>query len=184
MPFVRRTPRRPGRHIITLRELDRANQQVTAEMQHLGFWHPRLENVTVWLVSSSFNCYGWFHAEDDIYIPAVTGAQLSDLISGYHTRLTDVLRHEWAHALADRRPRLVQTKRFSSVFGGAYDSTDPVREYDPGHHLTPYASTSPCEDFAETFHFYLRHKGRLPLWLRGRPVIARKWGFVASAARF
>ena len=35
--------------------------------------------------------------------------------------------------------------------------------------LTPYAATSPCEDFAETFHFYLRHKGRLPLRQTRKP---------------
>ncbi len=184
MPFCYRTLRRPRRHLISLRDVDRANRQVTDEMEKLGLWCPQLDDVTVWLVPVSLDCYGWFLSEGDIYLPAVNGAQLSDLILGHHTRLTDVLRHEWAHALADRRPRLVQTKRFSSVFGGPYDSTDPVREYDPGHHLTPYSATSPCEDFAETFHFYLRHKGRLPLWLRGKAAITRKWGFIASAARF
>lgn len=184
MPFTRQTTRRPGRHLITLGELDRANQQVTGEMETLGFWHPRLENVTVWLVSASFNYYGWFYGEDDIYIPAVTGAHLSDLIFGYHTRLTDVLRHEWAHALADRRPRLVETKRFRRVFGGSYDSPDPVLEYHPDQHLTPYAATNPCEDFAETFHFYLRHKGRLPLRLQAKSAIVRKWDLIASAARY
>ncbi len=52
------------------------------------------------------------------------------------------------------------------------------------HHLTPYAATNPCEDFAETFHFYLRHKGRLPLRLKAKLVTARKWDFIASVARF
>jgi len=184
MPFTRQTTRRPGRHLITLGELDLANQQITREMETLGFWHPRLENVTVWLVSASFSCYGWFHDEDDIYIPAVTGAQLSDLIFGYHTRLTDVLRHEWAHALADRRPSLVRMGRFRETFGGPYHSSEAVTDYDPTQHLTPYAATNPCEDFAETFHFYLRHKGRLPLRLQAKSEIVRKWDFVASAARY
>lgn len=182
MPFTRQTARRLGRHLITLGELDRANQQVTWEMETLGFWHRGLENVTVRLVPVSFNYYGWFLSEGDIYVPAVNGAQLSDLMLGRHTRLTDVLRHEWAHALADRRPRLVGTKRFCKVFGGEYDSPDPVREYDPDHHLTSYAATNPCEDFAETFHYYLRHKGRLPLRLHAKTAIARKWDFVASAS--
>jgi len=182
MPFCYRTARRPLRHLISLRDVDRANQQVTGEMGNLGLWCARLDDVNVWLVPASFSCYGWFMPEGDIYIPAVNGAQLSDFFLRHHTRLTDVLRHEWAHALADRRPRLVETKRFNSVFGGAYDSTDPVLEYDPDHHLTPYAATNPCEDFAETFHFYLRHKGRLPLRLQGKSVIAQKWGFIGSAA--
>ena len=184
MPFCYRTTRRPRRHLITLPDLELANQQVTGEMENLGLWCPRLDDVTVWLVPASFSCYGWFMYGGDIHIPAVNGAQWSDFFLGHHTRLTDVLRHEWAHALADRRPRLVETKRFCRFFGGAYDSHGPVREYHPDHHLTPYAAANPCEDFAETFHFYLRHKGRLPLRLQAKPVIARKWGFIASAARF
>ena len=184
MPFCYHSPRRPFRHLISLRDLDRANRQVTGEMEHLGLWCSRLDDVTVRLVPASLCSYGWFMPEGDIYVPAVNGAQLSDYVLGQHTRLTDVLRHEWAHALADRRPRLVETKRFGRVFGGSYDSPDPAWEYDPDHHLTPYAATNPCEDFAETFHFYLRHKGRLPLRLQAKPVIVRKWDFIASAARF
>lgn len=183
MPFCYRSPRRPRRHLISLRDVERANQQVTGEMDRLGLWSSRLDDVTVWLVPASFGCYGWFLSEGDIYVPAVNGAQLSDLMFGRHTRLTDVLRHEWGHALADRRPRLVGTKRFYKVFGGEYDSPDPVREYDSNHHLTSYAATNPCEDFAETFHYYLRHKGRLPLRLQGKPAIARKWEFIARASR-
>jgi hypothetical protein len=37
---------------------------------------------------------------------------------------------------------------------------------------------SPCEDFAETFHFYIRHKGRLPVRLATKPLIVRKWELV------
>ena len=184
MPYCYRTPRRPRRHLISLPDLERANRQVTGEMEDLGLWCSRLDDVTVWLVPVSRDCYGWFMPDGDISVPAVNGAQLSDFLHGHHTRLTDVLRHEWAHAVADRRPRLVETKRFRSVFGAAYDSPDPVWEYHPDHHLTPYAATNPCEDFAETFHFYLRHRGRLPLRLQAKSEIVRKWDFVASAARY
>lgn len=182
MPYTRKTTRRPGRHIITLDELDRTNQQVTCEMERLDLWHPKLDDVAVWLVPASYLCYGWFREKNDICIPTVAGAQLSDLIWGYHTRLADILRHEWAHALADRRPSLVKNRRFRDTFGGSYQTSDAVDEYDPSLHITPYAATSPCEDFAETFHFYLRHKGRLPLRLRDKPVIARKWRFIDSLA--
>jgi hypothetical protein len=181
MPFTRQTVRRPGRHLITKGELDRANCQVTGEMGKLGLWNRRLDDVNVWLVPASFSCYGWFIYGGDIHIPAVNGAQWADFFLGHHTRLTDVLRHEWAHAFADRRPRLIATKRFRSAFGASYDSPDPVRAYDPDHHLTRYAATSSCEDFAETFHFYLRHKGRLPIRLQAKPEIVRKWDFIASA---
>lgn len=178
MPYSRKTVRRIGRHLITLGALTRANWQVTAEMDTLGLWFPRLETVDVCLVPVAFDCYGWFQPDQHIYIPAVNLAQLSDFFQGQHTRVTDVLRHEWAHALADRRPRLVDNRGFRTVFGGHYENQQPVEEYDPELHLTPYAAAMPCEDFAETFHFYLRHKGRLPLRLRDKPEIARKWAFI------
>ena len=49
-------------------------------------------------------------------------------------------------------------------------------------HLTPYAATNPCEDFAEVFAYFLRHKGRLPVRLRAKPAIAWKWRFIRSLA--
>ena len=60
MPYTRKTTRRPLRHFITFDELDRANQQVTREMERLGLWHPKLDSVDVWHVPASFGCYGWF----------------------------------------------------------------------------------------------------------------------------
>ena len=58
-----------------------------------------------------------------------------------------------------------------------------MRSYDPAHHVTDYAADMPAEDFAEVFNFYLRHKGRLPVRLASKPVIVRKWRFVAAMAR-
>lgn len=178
MPYTRKTARRLGRHLTTPDELDRTNRKVVCEMERLGLWHPGLDDVNVRLVPASFSCYGWFREEGDIYIPALTGARLSDLILGYHTRLTDVLRHEWGHALADRCPDLVDRLSFHDTLGGPYQSSEPVDEYDPELHLTRYAAACPGEDFAETFHYYLRHRGRLPLRLRKKPAIRKKWRFI------
>jgi hypothetical protein len=183
MPYIRKTARRPARHVVTLSQLTLANWQVVEEMETLGLWHARLDDIDVCLVPLAFDCYGWYLPDGNIYIPAVTGANLCDLLTGHHTRLTDVLRHEWAHALADRRPRLVEGRRFRSVFGGSYQMQGPVWEYDPDLHLTKYAAAMPCEDFAETFHFFLRHKGRLPVRLANKPAIVRKWEFVECMAR-
>jgi len=36
----------------------------------------------------------------------------------------------------------------------------------------------PCEDVAEDFHYFLRHKGRLPVCLATKPIIVRKCQFV------
>ena len=176
MPHQQSAARQLRRHVITYQDMCRANRTVVRELETLWFWHKRLEEVDVYWVAASWDCYGW--NQGDIYIPAITGARLSDLILGQHTRLTDVLRHEWAHAVADHWPRLINIKRFVSAFGGPYESGEAVRTYDPDHHLTKYAATNPCEDFAEMFHFYLRHKGRLPTRLDNKPAIVAKWKFV------
>lgn len=176
MPHNQRTPRLLRRHIITPADLGRANRTVTRELETLGFWRPRLDDVEVLLVPASCSCYGWY--QGDIHIPAVSGANLSDLLQGRHTRLTDVLRHEWAHAVADKWPRLVGVRRFERVFGGPYHSNEAAGWHDDDKHFTVYASTLPCEDFAETFHYFLRHKGRMPLKVARRPVLGGKWRFI------
>lgn len=181
MPYQQYSPRRIRRHVITWQDVCRANDQVTAELTKLGFWSDRLDEVTVYWITGSWSCYGWYQGH--IYIPAITGANLADLIVGRHTRLADVLRHEWAHALADRCPALMDTKRFVRLFGGPYESLDAVSAYDTDDHLTKYSATRPCEDFAEVFHYYLRHKGRLPVRLLNKPKIIRKWEFIQSLAK-
>lgn len=183
MPFTRKTIRRASRHVTTLSQLTKANWQVISELKRLGFWRKGLEDVDVYLVPVSFACYGWFQPDRHIYIPAVTGANLSDFLTGQHTRLTDILRHEWAHALADRHPRCVESARFRRVFGAAYDSHDPVEDYHPDLHLTRYAASMPCEDFAETFRYFLRHKGVAPMRIRKKPMILRKWEFIQWMAK-
>jgi len=184
MPYSRKTRRRIRRHLVTLAELDRTNRQVTREMARLGLWSDALAEVDVWLVPVSLACYGW-HSGDPgaISIPAVSLAHLGDFLRGQHTRLADVLRHEWAHALADIHPGLVGRPAFARCFGGDYDDELAPHDHDPARHLTEYAAAMPCEDFAETFHFYLRHRGRLPVRLAGKPVIARKWNYVERIAR-
>ena len=176
MPHQQRSPRQLRRHVITYQDVCRANRTVVRELENLWFWHRRLEDIDVYWVHASLTCYGWYQGH--IYIPAITGAQLSDLICGRHTLLTDVLRHEWAHAVADQWPHLIKAKRFVQAFGGPYESVEPVRNYHSDHHLTRYAATMPCEDFAETFHYYLRHKGRMPLRVANSTAISIKWEFV------
>jgi hypothetical protein len=181
MPHQQQTTRQLRRHVITYQDVCRANYQVTRELYNLGFWSDQLNNVNVYWMAASWRFYGWYLRH--IFIPAITGAQLSDFIMGRHTRLTDVLRHEWAHAVADRHQSLMDTKRFVRDFGGPYESTDAVHDYDPDRHLTHYAASMPCEDFAEVFHYYLRHRGRLPVRLAGKPIIVRKWQFVKWLAK-
>jgi len=181
MPYQQKLARKLRRHVITYQDVCRANNQVTDELDNLGFWSDRLDKIEVYWVPASWDHYGWYSRH--IHIPAITGAQLTDFLEGKFTRLTDVLRHEWAHAVADRHKHLIETQRFESVFGGSYDSDDAVWEYDPDRHLTRYAAVNPCEDFAEVFHYYLRHKGRLPVRMADKPRIVRKWQFVKWLAK-
>ena len=164
------------RHVISWQDLCRANVQVTGELMKLGLWSSHLDEITVYWVTASWSCYGWF--DGHIYIPAISLPQLSDLIAGRHMRLTDVLRHEWSHALADRLPRLMDTRRFVRTFGGPYESCAKVSNHNPDEHFTAYSATMPAEDFAEVFSYFVRHKGRLPARYRSKPVIVRKWQFV------
>lgn len=180
MPHAQKSPRRFSRLRITLPQLTTANWNVTCEMEKLGLWHHSLDDITTYLTSVRLAYYGWF--EGHIYIPSISLAVICDCISGHQISLTDVLRHEWAHALADRRPRRIDTKRFRETFGDSYESNHPVWLYHPDLHLTEYAATNPCEDFAETFHYFLKHKGRLPQRLQKKPHIVKKWNFVASLA--
>jgi hypothetical protein len=181
MPYQRSSTRLLRRHFISYQDLCRANDQVCAELVKLSLWSPRLESVEVYWVPASWAYHGWYQSH--IYIPAVNGPQLADFIAGQHTRLTDVLRHEWAHALAEKRDDLTDTPRFIRTFGGPYESSSRVHDYHPARHLTKYSATMPCEDFAEVFHYYLRHKGRLPVRLINKPIIVKKWQFIDWMAK-
>jgi hypothetical protein len=176
MPYRQRAARQWRRHLISYADVCRANRAVTRELDKLGLWHRRLDAITVYWVPASLGCYGWH--QDDIYIPAVSGIQLLDLIRSDFTSLADVLRYEWAHAVADKWPHLINTKRFVQTFGGDYDSIESPRPYCPAHHVTRYAATMPGEDFAEVFHFFLRHRGRLPTRMAKKPHLVAKWWFI------
>jgi hypothetical protein len=95
--------------------------------------------------------------------------------------LRDVVRHEYGHALAHHYPFLIQrSRRFSTTFGGHYSGEHQTAPNEQ-HFVSEYALTSPKEDFAETFMFFLRHKGELPPRLASQ-VIKKKWRFIADLA--
>lgn len=93
-----------------------------------------------------------------------------------YASLRDILRHEYAHAIADTHRGLFRSARFADAFDAAHESSVGW-EFDPDVFLTEYAATCPSEDFAETFMFYVRHGGVLPPHLRS-PAINRKVAFI------
>jgi len=169
-------------NIITLKRLDRAVLQVQSELFDLGFYDEPVQAVDVYLVFLG-NAYGWHYygGSGDINIPAISFSRLRDLFRRRYTSLRDVLRHEYAHAVADTHRGLFRSPRFSEPYGGSHESS-VASEFDPRCHLTEYAAESPSEDFAETFMFFVRHSGVLPPRLR-TPVIARKWAFIRDLGR-
>ncbi len=164
-------------HIVTLRQLSSATCDVGFELGRLGFYNEAVQAVDVYLVSVGL-AYGWhwYGGSGEIHVPRFSWSRISHIFRGGYTSLRDVLRHEYAHAVADNHRGLIGSPRFGEAFGASH-SWDFSWEYDPDHHISPYAATAPAEDFAETFMVYLRHGGRLPARY-DTPLIRRKWTFI------
>ena len=132
----------------------------------------------------------------DAYVPGAT--------------LVDVIRHEYAHAWHWLEPDFFERPWFQRAFGGEYDDgeTTPlalfgqklrrshkskiersrndrereanVRRLFNQEFISGYAATHFCEDFAETFMTYLRHRKNLSRY-RNRPGVYRKLAAVEKA---
>jgi hypothetical protein len=154
-----------------------ANYAVTLELNKLGFYDEAMQAVETYIVTFG-HAYGWhwYGQSGHINIPRVSLSRLAEFWKGSYTSLRDVLRHEFAHAFADTHRKLFRSRNFYYAFDGAH-TWKFRREYDPQHHVTPYAAHSPAEDFAEVFMLYLRWQGRLPQKLSS-DSIRRKWKFI------
>lgn len=126
--------------------------------------------------------YGFFDPASEvgeINIPAISLAALRDLFSCRpYVSLSDVLRHEYAHAFEHHHPKLVHSVRFERAFGFPHDAGIQV-EFDPEYHVSPYAAS--CvgqEDYAETFMSFVKYGGRLPMQF-DTAVIRQKWRYIA-----
>lgn len=167
-------------NFVTLSRLNRAVSDVQGELQQHGFYDERLAGVDVYLNWCGVALgWCWHGTTGDIHIPAVSIGKLYECLRGEsRTSLRDVVRHEYGHALAHTHKGLFCSIPFKRAFGNHHDA-DVKSDYDPERHVTPYAATSPSEDFAETFMFYLRRGGELPgrfdTWR-----IRRKWQFIRN----
>ena len=109
------------------------------------------------------------------------------LAGGKKDSCIDIFRHEFGHALADLYPgALRKGSLFRKTFDGAYGE-NPTRAPDSGDweddYVSKYATDSTQEDFAETFMFYLKHKGKIPAKFAKKPAICKKWRAVAKIIR-
>jgi hypothetical protein len=165
-------------NFVTLSRLNRALNDVQGELQRHGFYDEKLAGIDVYL-SWCGVAYGWcwYGTSGNIHIPAVSiGKMFEGVVGAPRVTLRDTLRHEYGHALAHTHRGLFCSVPFKRAFGSHHDA-DIRSNYDPERHVTPYAATSPGEDFAEVFTLYLRHDGVLPerfnTWR-----IRRKWRFI------
>ena len=135
--------------------------------------------------------------EGVIYLPADT-PQVG-YMPGY--TLADVIRHEYAHAWYWLEPKFVDAAWFREAFGGSYlgkqrpidawrDSSGEDLDGAPAmwdrefrkEFVSDYAATRFCEDFAETFMYFLRYRRSLNRF-RNRPGVYRKLKSIESIVR-
>lgn len=114
-----------------------------------------------------------------IYVPMTASFERRG--SGY--TLLDVVRHEFAHAWYWLDSKFVDGPWFKTAFGAGYSASWETRpEFDAAEFGFEYSTTSPAEDFADTFGMCLKHRRSLDRF-RGRPGFHRKLRAVASATR-
>lgn len=168
--------------IITIGRLNRAMADVQDDLMRHGFWDDATAAPDVYLVTFG-TAYGWqgYGGGGHIYIPALGLSKLGEIFSGGHTSLRDVLRHEYAHAVADTHRGLVRSSRFKEAFGDSH-RWDQEYEFDADIFISEYAATAPAEDFAEVFMWYLKCDGELPKRFN-HPAIRAKWRFVRELGR-
>jgi hypothetical protein len=181
---------------IGMNRLNRAFDHVRSELREVGLledgiYLDKIDLVRATLPALSTMGYffdtgtSWFDRlvgfkEATVYVPIV--APIEKHRPG-HT-LLDVIRHEFAHAWAWLDPRRVNGAWFHKTFGGPYASEwpDDAPEFDSKKFVSKYATTSPAEDFAESFMMYLRCRRSLER-LRSRRRLHRKLTAVASLVR-
>lgn len=135
------------------------------------------------------------YEEGVIYIPSMAPIQL--YVPG--GTLVDTIRHEYAHAWAWLDPDLIAGSWFKNTFGLEYDEEDDLGadlyrvfnnyesygfEQSPywNDYVSAYALSSPSEDFAETFMFYLRYRKSLKRF-KGREGVWGKLNSISNILR-
>ncbi|MBE0643269.1 MAG: hypothetical protein IH600_04250 [Bacteroidetes bacterium] len=134
----------------TMKQLRAAVRKVERELKRLELWIPAMSDTQVYLVPIHY-WYGWTCLETgNIYIPRV-------IIGCRPWTLLDVLRHEYGHVFTCHHPEIMETW-----------PTD-------GERVSKYADEDIGEDFAETFKYFVKHKGKLPKKWQQRPGIVERW---------
>ena len=154
-----------------------ACREVITDLKEQGFWSRRLDTVLVRQKLFGL-AYGlqYYQGCGDIVVPKLSVFKWIARLCGEVISLSDILRHEFGHAIADNHPTIVFSYKFESAFGEKYASTRYF-SYNKEKYVSTYASCCASEDFAETFVYYVKHKGELPD-VFNTPVIEEKWKFI------
>lgn len=146
-----------SRYFITLRRLRKTVRKVEREIKQLGLWHETMDECQVYIIP--IHWYYGYHmpSTGDIYVPRISG---SVMFEKRPWSLTDVLRHEYGHVLAGSLSGLEDL----------FDATESVSEY---------GLSDSAEDFAETFRYYVKHRGKLPRQFESRGIKVR-WRFISQ----
>jgi hypothetical protein len=182
---------------VTKDQLDSALLDTQKELARAGFWVEGsriLQTEVYWCRFPQFAAHDalgfFFHSTGrlhsmlgfepgHIYIPKWV------LVHGpwqQRGSLRDVVRHEYAHAVAHYYPGLLQQgPRFREVFGGDYFDAGFSDGWESAC-VSAYATTRPMEDFAETFMLFLRTEGCMPERF-STPSIRKKWKFIRDLGR-
>jgi hypothetical protein len=177
--------------IISLKQINSAASVVQDELFKVGLWFEGsklAETEIYWCALSPLSLIdanGFFtHCVSPmqkilgfelghIYIPSFV---LSQKIWQKRGSIRDVIRHEYAHSLAHRYPKLISKSDFKKTFGGDYFSNDPIK-MEKKAFISKYARRMPMEDFAETFMVYVWRNGLIPPTIKNVRLI-KKWQYL------
>lgn len=169
---------------VSQKELDRAFNKVRKELAAMGVLDEGspLDEVDCYNDYIDFwsgigGVMGYCYENGDIYIPHTFAAA----IFGCKRNIVDVMRHEFGHALADRYGKCFKGV-FKEAFGRRYDAKPAEKHVADWteKYVSAYASTKSCEDWAETFELFMKHKGKLPAKFAKKPAIRKKWKAVRT----
>ncbi len=177
-------------------EVKRAYNKVRTELWNMGvLWKgSKLDKVPcIYDVIAPFaaitGTMGWYNRKKKtITFPSVYLPIMSLWVDlGTKANALDVLRHEFAHAIADLYQKEVSFGgRFCAAFGGACGdkpSKDKDLENWGDVFVSAYAKKYTEEDFAETFMLYMKHKGKIPAKFAKKSAIRQKWKVVGEIMR-
>ena len=166
--IVKNTTGRLANTIAREKTVRSAFYRVRKELKEMGLLFPgsRLDQVTcelsrgvVKIAQGAFGVMGLYYPKDKcIRIPVFFSGPLNPKFA--KRCMTDVIRHEFGHALADmfEEQPFFTDARFKKAFGDFYGTIKVSREGDEDDYVSSYARDYTQEDFAETFMCMLRLK--------------------------